>query len=100
MLVLDKYSSSVGVACFSARISVRHNGCRKSLYLLCKCGTVNESSLALRKMKHIKDTRGRKKEAKAAPGLLFSQCQYILLHIIFYGTEVAVCCYAELHKSE
>lgn len=35
VLVLDKYSSSVGVAGSSARISIVHNRYRKSLELLC-----------------------------------------------------------------
>lgn len=47
-------------------------------------------------------TEGKKKKAKAAHLDYFSecQCQYILLHITYYGTVVAVCCYANLHESE
>ena len=79
-----------------------HNGHRKSLYPLCKCGPVNESSLALRKMEHIKDSMWKKKKKQKQHRNYFSECQYqyILLYITYCGTVVAACCYAELHESE
>lgn len=91
----------MGVECPSAGNSIMHNRCRKSLCLLCKCGTVNERSPALRKMKQVKDTHGRKREDKTVSELLFKECQYqyVLLNSSYYRTVITVCCCAELHGS-